>query len=116
MKRRGWSGFSKIVGKDEINAKCMVIAEGEKRKFDEFVLVGFSYGDGNASGNTMMVTTTDIVDLHRAITLLVEAYDKALDEMGPEVRRILETERAIEDAQMMEDDEDEDEDDDDDFF
>jgi len=103
VKRRKLKGISKVVDKSNTNAKCIVIAEGERFVFEHFVMVGFE-DEGDGPDESLLVTAVSPYNLHKCLTLLLDAYDRAMDDLGPDVRKAIETERAIEDANMDDDD------------
>lgn len=90
------SGFSKLTDSNKVDAKCVVTYEYQhKKEFDEFAVVGFDNGEQEA----FCYTALDIRDLYKAILMLQDVFENALQQLPEEEQKEIRAEAMLECAE-----------------
>ncbi len=93
------SGFSKLTDSNKVDATCIVEYEFQhSRKFKEFVTVGFCDDDEEV----FCYTALDIRDLYKAILVLQDVFENALQQLPEGEQKEIRAEAMLECAEEYE--------------
>lgn len=93
------SGFSKLTDSNKVDAKCTVEYEFQYKKvFDEFAVVGFC----NEEEEAFCYTALDIRDLYKAILVLQDVFENALQQLPEGEQKEIRAEAMLECAEEYE--------------